>query len=49
VSGHEIIVRTCREVLPVSQKAGDEGTTTLITDRMGVHEKTAWMLRALTE
>jgi starvation-inducible DNA-binding protein len=49
VDGHETVVRTCREILPAAQKAGDEGSVTLITDRMGVHEKTAWMLRAVME
>ena len=49
IDGHETLVRTCREILPAAQKAADEGSATLITDRMGVHEKTAWMLRALTE
>lgn len=49
IEGHETLVRTCRQILPAAQKAGDEGSVTLITDRMGVHEKTAWMLRALQE
>ncbi len=45
--GHEQVVRTCREVLPPAQHAGDESTVALVSDRMRVHEKTAWMLRAL--
>lgn len=45
--GHEQVVRTCREVLAPAQQAGDESTTALVSDRMRVHEKTAWMLRAL--
>jgi len=49
VDGHETVVRTCRDILPAAQKASDEGSVALVTDRMGVHEKTAWMLRALTE
>lgn len=47
MAGHEAVVRTCRKVLPAAQAAGDEGTVNLITDRMGVHEKTAWMLRSM--
>ncbi len=44
--GHEQVVKTCREVLSPAQKAGDESTAALVSDRMRVHEKTAWMLRA---
>lgn len=47
VQGHETIVRTIREVLSVAQEAKDESTVTLLTDRLLVHEKTAWMLRSL--
>lgn len=43
--GHEQIVRTAREVLKLSQNADDESTAALVSDRMRVHEKTAWMLR----
>jgi starvation-inducible DNA-binding protein len=45
--GHEQVVKTCRKVLAPAQQAGDESTTALVSDRMRVHEKTAWMLRAL--
>ena len=44
--GHEQVIRTCREVLKVAQEADDESTASLVSDRMVVHEKTAWMLRA---
>ncbi|MDM7861550.1 Dps family protein [Alteromonas sp. ASW11-36] len=44
--GHEQVVKTCREVLSVAQDADDESTAALVSDRMRVHEKTAWMLRA---
>ncbi len=44
--GHEQVVRTCREVLVRAQQADDESTAALVSDRMRVHEKTAWMLRA---
>ena len=46
-AGHQQIVKTCREVLGKSQAADDESTSALVSDRMRVHEKTAWMLRAL--
>jgi starvation-inducible DNA-binding protein len=46
-AGHEQVVRTCREALAPAQEAGDESTVALVSDRMRVHEKTAWMLRAL--
>ena len=45
--GHEQIVRTCRAALAVAQNANDESSAALISDRMRVHEKTAWMLRAV--
>jgi starvation-inducible DNA-binding protein len=45
--GHEQIVKTCREVLAKAQAADDESSAALVSDRMRVHEKTAWMLRAL--
>lgn len=46
LSGHEIIVKTCRQVLATAQEANDESTSALVGDRMRLHEKTAWMLRA---
>ena len=46
--GHEQVVRTCRLALAVAQKTDDESSAALISDRMRVHEKTAWMLRALS-
>lgn len=45
--GHEQVVKTCREVLKKAQDADDESTSALVSDRMRVHEKTAWMLRAM--
>lgn len=45
--GHEQVVKTCREVLAPAQEAGDESTAALVSDRMRIHEKTAWMLRAM--
>jgi len=49
VSDHETVVRTSRDVLRVSEKAGDDVTTDLVTGRMRIHEKTAWMLRSLLD
>lgn len=48
-SGHETVVKTCRKVLKVAQDADDESTVALASDRMRVHEKTAWMLRATNQ
>jgi len=47
ITGNEIVVQTCREALPLAQEANDESTASLISDRMSVHEKTAWMLRSM--
>ena len=44
--GHEQVVRTAREVLKLAQEGDDESTAALVSDRMRIHEKTAWMLRA---
>ena len=49
VQDHETVVRTAREVLRVSEDAGDDVTADMVTGRMRVHEKTAWMLRSLLE
>ncbi|WP_435235433.1 Dps family protein [Psychromonas sp. PT13] len=43
---HEQVIRTCRDVLKLAQDADDESTASVVSDRMLVHEKTAWMLRA---
>ena len=47
VEGHEAVARTARKVLPAAEAGGDEVTVDLITQRLTVHEKTAWMLRSL--
>lgn len=47
VTAQEIVVRTCREVLPAAQEANDESTVGLVAERMATHEKSAWMLRSL--
>lgn len=47
VSGQESVVRTARSIFPTVDKANDEPTADLLTQRMQVHEKNAWMLRSL--
>ena len=49
VEGQEAVVRTARSVFPTVDKANDEPTADLLTQRMQIHEKTAWMLRSLLE
>jgi starvation-inducible DNA-binding protein len=49
VAGQETVVRTARSVFPVVDAANDQPTADLLTQRMQVHEKTAWMLRSLLE
>lgn len=49
VEGQETVARTAREVLPIAEKAGDQPTVDLLSARMEVHEKNAWMLRSLLE
>ena len=49
VAGHEAVCRTARSVFPASDAASDEATADLLTQRLQVHEKTAWMLRSLLE
>jgi len=46
---HEQVVKTCRAALALAQEADDESSAALVSDRMRVHEKTAWMLRALQQ
>lgn len=49
VDGHETVARTARELFPVVDKAEDQPTADLLTQRLDIHEKTAWMLRSLLE
>lgn len=49
VAGQEAVVRTARAIFPVAEKASDEATADLLTQRIQLHEKTAWMLRSLLE
>jgi starvation-inducible DNA-binding protein len=49
VAGHEAVARTARGVFPLAEKAADEPTCDLLTQRLTVHEQQAWMLRSLLE
>jgi starvation-inducible DNA-binding protein len=49
VKDQEAVVRTARSIFPVVDEAHDEPTADLLTQRMQVHEKTAWMLRSLLD
>ncbi len=49
VTGHETAARTARAMLPLVDRAGDEPTADLLTQRLTAHEQTAWMLRSLLE
>jgi len=49
VKGHEAVARTARELFALVDKASDEPTADLLTQRLTVHEQTAWMLRSLLE
>jgi starvation-inducible DNA-binding protein len=47
VEGQEALVRTARKVFATAEQASDQVTIDLLTQRMQVHEKTAWILRSL--
>ena len=49
VAGQEAVVRTVRAAFRVADAADDQPTADLLTQRMEIHEKNAWMLRALLE
>jgi starvation-inducible DNA-binding protein len=49
VEGQESVVRTARSIFPVVNAAQDEPSADLLTQRMQLHEKNAWMLRSLLE
>lgn len=49
VEGHETVARTARDVFKTADSVSDQPTCDLLTQRMQVHEKTAWMLRSLLE
>jgi starvation-inducible DNA-binding protein len=47
IAAHEVVIKTAREILPAAETANDQVTIDLIAQRLQVHEKTVWMLRAL--
>jgi len=49
VDGHEAVARTARSIFALADQASDEPTADLLTQRLTVHEQTAWMLRSLLE
>ena len=49
VAGQEAVTKTARGIFAIVDKAGDEPTADLLTQRLTVHEQTAWMLRSLLE
>lgn len=49
VAAHETVIRTARDLVKVAEEANDVATADLATQRIDVHEKTAWMLRATAE
>ena len=49
VEGHEAVARTARNIFTLANKADDQPTADLLTQRLTVHEQTAWMLRSLLE
>jgi starvation-inducible DNA-binding protein len=49
LSSHESLIRTAREALPAAADASDEASVDLLTHRLDVHEKTAWMLRSMLD
>lgn len=49
VEGNEAVIRTARQLFPVAEKAVDPSTIDLLTRRLEIHEKAAWMLRSLLQ
>jgi starvation-inducible DNA-binding protein len=47
INAHETVIRTARETLPQAEAANDQVSLDLLTQRLEIHEKTAWMLRSL--
>jgi starvation-inducible DNA-binding protein len=47
IAGQEAVARTARSILPLADKANDQPTLDLLTQRLDIHEKNAWMLRSL--
>ncbi len=49
ITGHDTVARTARALLPAADDANDQPTMDLLTQRLDIHEKTAWMLRSILE
>jgi starvation-inducible DNA-binding protein len=49
VDGQEAVVRTARALFPLIERTSDQPTADLLTQRMQIHEKNAWMLRSMLE
>lgn len=49
IQGHETVIRTAREIFDIAEKGKDQATMDLLTQRLDIHEKTAWKLRSLLE
>ena len=49
VADQEMVVRTARSIFPLVDEAHDEPSADLLTRRMEIHEKTAWMLRSMLD
>jgi starvation-inducible DNA-binding protein len=49
LESHEVVIQTARRSFPSAEQAGDQATMDLLTQRLQLHEKTAWMLRSLLE
>jgi starvation-inducible DNA-binding protein len=47
IAGHEAVIKTARSIFAAAEKAGDQTTMDALTQRLDIHEKTAWMLRSL--
>lgn len=47
LNGHETVVKSAKDILPIVDEANDEGTLSLLGARIELHEKTAWMLRSM--
>lgn len=47
VEGNEAVVKTARSIYPAAERGDDQSTLDLLTDRLRVHEKNAWMLRSI--
>lgn len=47
IQGHEAVIKTTRSIFNSAEKAKDQTTMDVLTQRLDIHEKTAWMLRSL--